>query len=157
MNFLQLANLEATRDLSRSILHCDMDMVRHLSFCFPGLPPIDHPNGAQFYAAVELHRDPSLKGKCFAVGSGVLVTASYEARKYGVRSGMAGFVAKALCPHLIFVSLNGAIGTQGKKYYSTGHLTLVVLVVGQKPDGRLCCRVKRVGAFLKSGPKNVRC
>ncbi|SPO26208.1 related to DNA polymerase kappa [Ustilago trichophora] len=48
--------------------------------------------------------DPSLKGKCFGVGSGVLVTASYEARRgYGVRSGMAVFVAKALCPHLIVV------------------------------------------------------
>ncbi|SNX84774.1 related to DNA polymerase kappa [Melanopsichium pennsylvanicum] len=76
-------NLENTRDLSRTILHTDIDM---------------------FYAAVELARDPSLKGKCFGVGSGVLVTASYEARRgYGVRSGMATFVAKALCPHLIVV------------------------------------------------------
>lgn len=75
--------LEDTRDLSRTILHTDIDM---------------------FYAAVELARDPSLKGKCFGVGSGVLVTASYEARRgYGVRSGMAVFVAKALCPHLIVV------------------------------------------------------
>ncbi|GAK63202.1 IMS-domain-containing protein [Moesziomyces antarcticus] len=74
---------EDTRDLSRTILHTDIDM---------------------FYAAVELARDPSLKGKCFGVGSGVLVTASYEARRgYGVRSGMAVFVAKALCPHLIVV------------------------------------------------------
>ncbi|EST08520.1 DNA polymerase type-Y, HhH motif [Kalmanozyma brasiliensis GHG001] len=74
--------LENSRDLSRTILHTDIDM---------------------FYAAVELARDPSLKGKCFGVGSGVLVTASYEARKYGARSGMATFVAKALCPHLIVV------------------------------------------------------
>lgn len=75
--------LENSRDLSRTILHTDIDM---------------------FYAAVELARDPSLKGKCFGVGSGVLVTASYEARRgYGVRSGMAVFVAKALCPHLIVV------------------------------------------------------
>ncbi|KAJ9475168.1 DNA polymerase kappa [Pseudozyma hubeiensis] len=75
--------LENGRDLSRTILHTDIDM---------------------FYAAVELARDPSLKGKCFGVGSGVLVTASYEARRgYGVRSGMAVFVAKALCPHLIVV------------------------------------------------------
>ncbi|EPQ29416.1 uncharacterized protein PFL1_03171 [Pseudozyma flocculosa PF-1] len=75
--------LENSRDLSRTILHCDMD---------------------QYYAAIELARDPSLKGKCFGVGSGVLVTASYEARRgYGVRSGMATFVAKALCPHLIVV------------------------------------------------------
>lgn len=75
--------MENSRDLSRVILHTDIDM---------------------FYAAVELARDPALKGKCFGVGSGVLVTASYEARRgYGVRSGMATFVAKALCPHLIVV------------------------------------------------------
>lgn len=75
--------MEDSRDLSRVILHTDIDM---------------------FYAAVELARDPSLKGKCFGVGSGVLVTASYEARRgYGVRSGMATFVAKALCPQLIVV------------------------------------------------------
>lgn len=42
------------------------------------------------------------------VGRGVLTTASYEARKYGVRSGMAGFVAKKLCPDLIFVPINPA-------------------------------------------------
>ncbi|PWN48705.1 DNA/RNA polymerase [Violaceomyces palustris] len=77
--------LETSRDLSRLILHLDMDM---------------------FYAAVELQRDPSLQGKCFGVGRSVLVTCSYEARKYGVRSGMAGFVAKALCPDLIFVENN---------------------------------------------------
>lgn len=48
-----------------------------------------HLRPSQFYAAVELKRDPSLKGKAFGVGSGVLVTASYEARKMGCRSGMA--------------------------------------------------------------------
>lgn len=74
--------LEASRDLSRIILHADMDM---------------------FYAAVELKRDPSLLGKAFGVGSGVLVTASYEARKFGCRSGMASHIALKLCPHLIIV------------------------------------------------------
>lgn len=78
----QVIALEAQRDLSRVILHADMDM---------------------FYAAVELKRDPTLKGKAFGVGSGVLVTASYEARKMGCRSGMATHVALALCPHLIVV------------------------------------------------------
>lgn len=72
------------------------------------------------YAAVEIQRDPTLKGKAFGVGGGVLCTASvshcwegcwgtcylslhtqYEARKYGCRSGMAGFVARKLCPHII--------------------------------------------------------
>ena len=75
---------------------------------------------------MEVKKDPSLKGKAFGVGSGVLTTASvsagligrylasntwliiyshdlvqYEARKFGCRSGMAGFVAKKLCPHII--------------------------------------------------------
>lgn len=77
-----VARIEATRDLTQHIVHCDLDM---------------------FYAAVELKRDPSLKGKCFGVGKGVLVTASYEARAFGVRSGMASHIAYALCPHLITV------------------------------------------------------
>ena len=42
-----------------------------------------------FYASVEALDDPSLIGKAFGVGHGVLTTASYEARKFGVRSGMA--------------------------------------------------------------------
>lgn len=58
-----------------------------------------------FYASVEELLDPSLKGKAFGVGSGVLTTASYEARRFGCRSAMAGFVAKKLCPHIIFVGL----------------------------------------------------
>ncbi|MCO5607471.1 hypothetical protein L7F22_061667 [Adiantum nelumboides] len=73
----QAIQLEATRDFSRVILHADMDM---------------------FYAACRTQRDPSLLGKAFGVGSGVLVTASYEARKFGVRSGMAQHIALALCP-----------------------------------------------------------
>jgi len=60
-----------------------------------------------FYASVEQRDNPDLKGKAIAVGGGskrgVVTTASYEARKYGVRSAMPGFKAKRLCPHLIFV------------------------------------------------------
>jgi DNA polymerase kappa len=52
--------------------------------------------------------DPSLKDKAFGVGgpsnqSGVLSTASYAARAYGVRSGMATYIAKKLCPQLIVI------------------------------------------------------
>ncbi|WWC94614.1 hypothetical protein V866_001461 [Kwoniella sp. B9012] len=80
-----LVEVEATRDLSQVIVHCDMDA---------------------FYASVEVQRDPSLKGKAFGVGRGVLTTASYEARKYGCRSGMAGFIAKKLCPHITLTEMH---------------------------------------------------
>ncbi len=60
-----------------------------------------------FFASVEQHDNPELKGKAIVVGGdaerGVVAAASYEARKYGVRSAMASVVAKRKCPHLIFV------------------------------------------------------
>ena len=49
---------------------------------------------------------PELKNVPFAVGKGVLTTCNYIARQYGCRSAMAGFVAKKLCPELIFLPLN---------------------------------------------------
>ncbi|GIY31822.1 DNA polymerase kappa, partial [Caerostris darwini] len=77
------ALLEGERDLSHSIVHIDMDA---------------------FYAAVEMEDNPSLKGKPVAVGSlSMLSTSNYEARKYGVRAAMPGFIAKKLCPQLTIV------------------------------------------------------
>lgn len=73
-------------DTSRKIIHVDMDA---------------------FYASVAQLDNPDLKGKAIAVGGnserGVISAASYEARKYGVRSAMSSVQAKKLCPHLIFV------------------------------------------------------
>jgi DNA polymerase-4 len=70
----------------RKIIHIDMDA---------------------FFAAVEQRDNPSLRGRPIAVGHsgrrGVVSTASYEARPYGVRSALPSVVAKRLCPELIFV------------------------------------------------------
>jgi DNA polymerase kappa len=59
-----------------------------------------------FYAAVEELDHPELKDVPMAVGKGVITTCNYHARKFGCRSGMAGFVAMKLCPQLICLPQN---------------------------------------------------
>ena len=82
--------LSRKRDLTSTFLHADLDM---------------------FYAAVEALYDPSLKDIPFAVGGdikhGVISTSSYKARQFGVRSGMAVFIAFKLCPDLKLVPHHG--------------------------------------------------
>ena len=68
-----------------SILHADLDA---------------------FYASVEQLLDPSLRGRPIAVGGGVVLAASYEAKAFGVRGGMAARRAREVCPQLHFVSGN---------------------------------------------------
>lgn len=66
-----------------------------------------HVDADAFFAAVEQRDNPGLRGKPIAVGSdsarGVVATASYEARRYGVGSAMSSRMALERCPQLIFV------------------------------------------------------
>ena len=72
-----------------------------------------------FYVSVELLNHPELRGKPLAVGHaeerGVVAAASYEARRYGVRSAMSSQKAKRLCPQLIFLTADYTAKRYGVK------------------------------------------
>jgi DNA polymerase IV len=68
-----------------------------------GAATILHADLDAFYASVEQLLDPSLRGRPIAVGGGVVLAASYEAKAFGVRGGMSGWRARQLCPQLRFV------------------------------------------------------
>lgn len=78
-----------------------------MSSHFP-IKKIIHIDMDAFFASVEQMDNPALRGKPIAVGGGgvrgVISAASYEARKFGVKSAMSGRLAEKLCPQLIFVN-----------------------------------------------------
>ena len=67
-------------------------------------PSILHADLDAFYASVEQLLDPGLRGRPVAVGGGVVLAASYEAKLFGVSGGMAGWRARECCPDLVFVT-----------------------------------------------------
>jgi DNA polymerase IV len=87
-------------ETSATILHADLDA---------------------FHASVEQLLDPSLRGKPIAVGGGVVLAASYEAKAFGISGGMSGRRARELCPKLIFV------GGHFKGYQRLGDAAINVL------------------------------
>jgi DNA polymerase-4 len=69
-----------------------------------GAATILHADLDAFFASVEQRDDPALRGRPVAVGGGVVLAASYEAKRFGVQSAMGGRRAQALCPDLVFVT-----------------------------------------------------
>src|SRR5436190_4819218 len=78
-------------------------------------PTILHADLDAFYASVEQRDDVHLRGKPVLVGPGVVLSASYEARAYGVRSAMGITLARRLCPHAVVVSPRFSAYTEASK------------------------------------------
>jgi len=68
-----------------------------------------------FYASVEQRDDPSLRGRPVIVGGGVVLAASYEARRTGVEGGMGGGLARRLCPDAVVVPPRMSVYSEASK------------------------------------------
>ncbi|CAN6469982.1 unnamed protein product [Victoria cruziana] len=143
----RVLELEAMRDLSKVWLHVDMDA---------------------FYAAVETLENPSLKNKPLAVGSmSMICTANYEARRYGVRAAMPGFIARKLCPSLVFVPTNlkkyshyseltrKVFGEYDSNFIATSldeaYLDITRICIDQEKSGDEIAQQLRTGIFETTG------
>jgi DNA polymerase-4 len=99
---------------------------------------IMHADADAFFVSVAQRDDPSLRGLPVVVGGGVVMAASYEARRFGVRGGMGGARARRLCPQLV-------VAQSSWEAYSEASRALMAVVE------RHCPRVERLGieeAFL---------
>ena len=74
-----------------------------------------HADADSFFASVEQRDDASLRGRPVAVGGGVVLAASYEAKAYGVKTAMGGRTARRLCPGLVVVPARFTAYTEASK------------------------------------------
>ena len=81
----------------------------------PAAASILHADADAFFASVEQRDDPSLRGRPTIVGPGVVMAASYEARRYGIHGGMGRKRASELCPDAVFVSPRFEAYTEASK------------------------------------------
>jgi DNA polymerase IV len=136
-------------DPMKRILHLDMDA---------------------FFAAVEEKKDPSLKGKPVVIGGkgdpskrGVVSTANYAARKYGIHSAMPLMTAHKLCPHAVFLPVDYEAYEAASRAFKSALLDItsimedvgideVFLDISDKPDANdvICERIK-AGVYEKTG------
>lgn len=116
----------------RRVLHCDLDC---------------------FFAAVEELDDPTLTGKPVIVGGdpngrGVVSTANYVARRYGVHSAMSAALARRLCPHAVFLrprfsrygELSGQVMAILDDYFTVRERVSIDEAYGELPPGTPGCR-----------------
>ncbi|MGQ0574809.1 MAG: DNA polymerase IV [Pseudonocardia sp.] len=97
-------------------------------------PAILHADLDSFYASVEQRDAPELRGRPVAVGMGVVLAASYEAKACGVRTAMIGGQARALCPQLVVVPPRFAAYTEASRAVFAVFRSTTPLVEGMSID-----------------------